>query len=229
MVRLAAVLAQSGDQRESVEQYRAAERLAPNRRDVREALVRQLVRMGEYSGAIEQCEQLAERHAQDADVLRMLGQLYLDAATPADRKEAEAKAIETWKRIAALRPQDPASAVQVAAACRRAAGISDRRSSGWLELSLRSPGEFESTGVSRTQPVGRTGCTRRRACVLLFRRLRDAATHRDLYQRNRPARLDVDVRPFSSSSVLKSSCRHGASITSSCKSPTTATVSSGHS
>lgn len=124
LVRLAAALGRAGKPQDALTRYRAAVKLAPGRRDIREALVRELVRAGQNPEAIAECGELATRNPDAADVLRMLGQLHLDAASPADRKEAELKAIETWKRIAAIRPNDPMLAVQVAEACRHAALLS---------------------------------------------------------------------------------------------------------
>lgn len=134
MVRLAGTFAQAGRQAEAIQRYQAAVKLAPSRRDIREAMIRELVRAGQFPEAIGQCEELAERHPGDVEVLRMLGQLHLDGASVDNRKEAELKAIETWNRIGAIRPQDPTLAVQVAEACRRAAKLPDHQAgfSKWL-------------------------------------------------------------------------------------------------
>jgi tetratricopeptide (TPR) repeat protein len=125
MLRLAATLAQGGKQKEAIDRYEAASRLAPSRRDIREALMRELVRAGRFSDAIHQCTELVTLFPSDAEILRMLGQLQLDGAPPAERREAELRAIETWRQMARIRPNDPTLAVQVAEACRRAARIQE--------------------------------------------------------------------------------------------------------
>jgi tetratricopeptide (TPR) repeat protein len=119
MLQLARGLAQSRQPEEALAQYRAAVKLAPSRRDLREALIGQLVRGRKYQEAIAECQALTEIHPDDVEVLLRLGDLHLQAAYDEDREQAERDAVAVWERIAAIRPDDPALAVQTAEACRR--------------------------------------------------------------------------------------------------------------
>jgi tetratricopeptide (TPR) repeat protein len=121
-------LARSGQAAEAVARYRAALALAPSRRDLREALIGELTRSRQYAEALAECRRLAESLPKDVDVLKRLGQLTLKAAPEAKRAEAETQAVEVWTRIAAIRPDDPVLALEVAEVCRQAAAVS--KSSG---------------------------------------------------------------------------------------------------
>ena len=121
LLQLAGALLQSGKGSEALVRYDEAIKLAPSRRDLREAFIEALVNQGKLPAAVAQCQLLADKHPQDADVLLRLGQLHLHAAPAAERQAAEQKAVEIWKRIAAIRPADAGLALQVAEACRHAA------------------------------------------------------------------------------------------------------------
>jgi tetratricopeptide (TPR) repeat protein len=123
MVRLAATTDRLGDRKAALEQYRAAVKLAPARKDLREAMIAELVRADKLAEALAEAVALAEKNPADIDAWKRVGELSLKAASPADRSKAEAEALEAWRRIAALRPADPALAVQAAELCRQAAGI----------------------------------------------------------------------------------------------------------
>lgn len=138
--------AQSGRRREpeALAVYRKAVRLAPSRREVREALIAELVRQKKLGDAVAECEQLAEKFPTDVDALRKLGDLHLQAARPDGRREAELRALDVWKRIAAIRPQDASLAVQVAEICRRAAQVPGLHSSSTGGKTDLEPGEAEA-------------------------------------------------------------------------------------
>lgn len=121
-IRLAATYSKLDRGKESIEQYRAALKRAPTRRDIRVKLIDELTRRDDLQGAVAESEALVKSQPDDVESIRQLGQLYLRAAGK-NRAAAETKALATWNRIAERRPNDPLSAVQVAELCRRAAGI----------------------------------------------------------------------------------------------------------
>ncbi len=137
LVQSARALRQLGKTVEALARFEQAVRLAPSRRDVREALVDCLVAAGKGAEAIQQCQQLAQQHPQDIDVLLRLGRLQLEVAGAEDRSAAQQRAVEVWKQMAALRPQDANLAVQAAEACRQA-GLAGRFSAA-LEGELSQP------------------------------------------------------------------------------------------
>jgi tetratricopeptide (TPR) repeat protein len=126
MVRLAATTSRLGDRDAALEQYRAAVKLAPTRKDLREAIIDELVRAEKFTDAVGESESLVEKYPTDVQYLRQLGELHIKAATDSNRTEAEARALDVWKSIAAIRPNDASLAVQVAELCRKAAGIGSR-------------------------------------------------------------------------------------------------------
>lgn len=133
MQLLARTLARSRQHDEALATYRKAMKLAPGRRDIREAMIDQFVRAKQFANAIEQCEHLVEQHPTDVELILMLGELHLKAVsgsnhTQGERDEAEVTAAEIWERIATIRPEDANLAVQVAEACRRSARIARRDS-----------------------------------------------------------------------------------------------------
>ncbi|NOX53366.1 MAG: tetratricopeptide repeat protein, partial [Planctomycetes bacterium] len=125
MVRLAAALAQLGQTDAALEQYRSAIKVAPSRADLREKLIDELTRQKDYPAAIDEAQRLVKREPNNVDYLERLGRLYLDSGQP-DPDTAADQALQVWKRIAEVRPEDPLAAVRVAELCREAAGIGSR-------------------------------------------------------------------------------------------------------
>jgi len=120
MVRLGRTLDRQGKPSEAASQLRLAIRVAPNRRDLREALIEGLVRAGKHSEAVREAESLVDKDPTDPDALRLLGQLHLEAGRATDGDGAQRLACEAWKRIADIRSDDAALAVTVAELCRQA-------------------------------------------------------------------------------------------------------------
>lgn len=121
LLQLARALDHTGKRSDALARYGEAVELARNRRDIRESFIEALVSNGKLPEAVAQCQLLADKHPQDPEVLLRLGQLQLAAGMATDLAAAERQAIETWQRVAALRPTEPGLALQVAEACRRAA------------------------------------------------------------------------------------------------------------
>ena len=128
MVRLAATTARLGDLEAALKQYRAAVKLAPTRRDLRETLVSELSRAKRFAEAITESEALLAAYPKDVEIMRELGLLYLRSqpAESVKRDEVETKALAVWKRISDVRPSDPLLAVQVAELCRQTVDIGSR-------------------------------------------------------------------------------------------------------
>ncbi len=85
----------------------------PSRRDLRLALVDQLVQEKKFDEAAAQYEALAKNDPSNPDTLREWGKLILlDAKKPeADRKEA---AGDVWRKLSKAKPNDPVVAAQTA-------------------------------------------------------------------------------------------------------------------
>src|SRR5205823_1571295 len=86
---------------------------APTRRDLRQAMIDQLVYEHKYAEAAAQYEAMDKADPNNPDTLREWGKVLLrDAAKPeAERKQA---AVAVWKRLLDRRPKDPVVAAQVA-------------------------------------------------------------------------------------------------------------------
>ena len=123
LLQLARTLSLWGKHTEACDRYQQAIKLAPSRRDIREALIAELRRDGFFPEALAECELLRAAHPKDVEVLEMLGELHLKAASAEQKHEAQRMAIDVWKQIAAVRPDDANLAIQVAEICRRAARI----------------------------------------------------------------------------------------------------------
>lgn len=121
--QLARAMRTAGQTTEAMEVYRQAIELAPSHDDLRRAFIDVLLDVRELQEAIAQCETLLARSGTDTEILRMLGQLYLKAASEEEQDAAQAKAIETWQRIADARPSDPSAALLAAEACRHSARV----------------------------------------------------------------------------------------------------------
>ncbi len=123
MARLGRTLASQGRAADARKWLDRAIQLAPSRREIRLALIEQLVQDRQFAGAAAQYEELAKREPNNPDVVRDWGRMLLrDASKPeADRKKAAA---EVWRRLA---PADAKDAVAVAQAADlfRQANLSD--------------------------------------------------------------------------------------------------------
>lgn len=119
MARLGRALAGQGRPAEAREWLDKAVKLAPGRRELRLALVEQLVEERKYAEASAQYEAMAKADPNNADILKAWGRLLLnDESTPeAARKQAAAS---VWRRMVDARPGDAATAVQVADLYRQA-------------------------------------------------------------------------------------------------------------
>jgi tetratricopeptide (TPR) repeat protein len=121
LLNLARALQLAGKLDEALDFYRQTIELAPTHAGLRRALVDVLVEARRFDEAVTHCEALLAENPTSIELLRMLGQLYLKAASPQEQAAAQEKAIGTWRRIAELRPEDAAAALQAAEACRHAA------------------------------------------------------------------------------------------------------------
>lgn len=140
LLTLARALSNDGLHEESLAQFRAAIELAPSRRDIREDLIRELERNNQPDAALAECAALVEQIPDDVELLVKLGQLHLQAASADGIVAAERRAAEAWKRIAAIREDDPALALQTAEICRRAA-----RTVRFPKVSADDPPDNDST------------------------------------------------------------------------------------
>jgi tetratricopeptide (TPR) repeat protein len=113
MTRLARILAGIGRAREAQGWLHKALQLAPSRKDLRLALIEQLVTERQYAQAIAQYEILARNDPTNPDIVREWGRLILkDGSIPeAERKSAAAS---VWRRLLDARPKDSLTATQVA-------------------------------------------------------------------------------------------------------------------
>ena len=123
MARLGRTLAGQGRVAEARKWLDEAVKLAPSRRELRLALIEQLVQDRKFAGAAAQYEALAKLEPNNPDVVRDWGRMLLrDTSKPEpDRKEAAAA---VWRRLA---PDDARDAVIVAQAADlfRQAGLAD--------------------------------------------------------------------------------------------------------
>jgi tetratricopeptide (TPR) repeat protein len=119
MSRLGRTLALQGRAAESRAWFEKAVKLAPSRRELRLALVEQLVQDKKIAEAAAQYEALAKADPGNPDTLRDWGRILLrDESKPeADRKKAAAA---VWNKLVQARPKDAATAVQVADLLRQA-------------------------------------------------------------------------------------------------------------
>ena len=113
MGRLARILASLGRTPEAQTWLDKALKLAPSRKDLRLALIEQMLADKQFGRAIEQYELLAKNDPNNPDTLRDWGRLILkDTSKPeAERKKAAAA---VWRRLVEARPKDSLTATQVA-------------------------------------------------------------------------------------------------------------------
>lgn len=118
----------SGDRDAGLQTFRETLKLAPARGDIRQAYIGQLVNGGDLNAALTQCQILARQQPRDPGVILLHGEIHLQAktagdTTPEELAIAQTQAVQIWKAIAELRLEDGALAIQIAEACRDAAGM----------------------------------------------------------------------------------------------------------
>ncbi|MBX6312290.1 MAG: tetratricopeptide repeat protein [Isosphaeraceae bacterium] len=119
MARLGRTLAAQGRVAEAQAWFDKAVKRAPSRKELRLALVEQLVQERKFAEAAAQYEALAKIEPNNPDYIREWGRLLLkDPAKPEAQRKQEAAAI--WRKLIAARPKDAATAVQVADLLRQA-------------------------------------------------------------------------------------------------------------
>ena len=113
MSRLGKALAAQGRLTDARIWYEKAVGLAPTRRDLRLALIEQLLIEKKYAEAAAQYEAIAKADPSNPDAIREWGRVLLrDTSKPeAERKKA---ASSIWRRLVDARPDDPATMVTVA-------------------------------------------------------------------------------------------------------------------
>ncbi|MCI0457665.1 MAG: tetratricopeptide repeat protein, partial [Gemmataceae bacterium] len=123
MTRLARSLATAGRMPESRAWLEKAVQRAPSRRDLRQAMIDQLVTEQKFAEAAVQYEAMDKTDPSNPDTLREWGKVLLrDTAKPEPQRKAAAVAL--WKWLLERRPKDPVAAAQVADLV-RVAGQSD--------------------------------------------------------------------------------------------------------
>ena len=119
LVRLGRTLAGMGRAAEALPWYEKAIKLAPSRRDLRLALISQLVGDQKFAEAARQYEAIDQAEPNNPDTLRDWGALVLrDTTKPAPERKAAAAAI--WRKLLVPKPNDPVTTAQVADLLRQA-------------------------------------------------------------------------------------------------------------
>ena len=119
MARLGRTFAALGRAADAKLWFDKAVKLAPSRKELRLALVDQLVQEKKFTEAAAQYEAMAKADPNNPDILRDWGRLLLkDTGKPeAERKQG---AVAVWRRLLDARPKDAATAVLVADLFRQA-------------------------------------------------------------------------------------------------------------
>ena len=117
--RLARLLASSGRGPESQEWLQKGLKVAPKSKDLRGALISQLIYEQKYPEAIAQYEQLDKHDPNNPDTLREWGRLVLKDTT-LEAPARKARAAEIWRRLTNAKPKDPLVASQVGELFRQA-------------------------------------------------------------------------------------------------------------
>ncbi len=113
MTRLARVLSRQTRAPEAQQWLTKALKLAPSRKELRLALIEQLVDDQRLQDAAAQYAELDKLDSNNPDYLRDWGKLVLrDSSRPKEERHAQAERI--WRRLLAARPTDPLVATQVA-------------------------------------------------------------------------------------------------------------------
>ena len=124
MARLGRTYAQLGRAAESRSWLDKAVKLAPSRRDLRVALIEQLVQEKKVGEASAQYEALAKAEPGNPDIVRDWGRLLLrDMTKPEAARKADAAAV--WKRLAADDVKDAVTIAQAADLFRQAEMVDD--------------------------------------------------------------------------------------------------------
>jgi tetratricopeptide (TPR) repeat protein len=119
MARLARTLANQGRVPEAETWLAKALKLAPSRKELRQAYIDQLLAGGKIHEAIEQYEALVQTDPNNPDYLREWGRLILrDKSRPEGERKRSAQAV--WRRLTDARPKDPVIGAQVADLFRQA-------------------------------------------------------------------------------------------------------------
>ena len=119
IARLGHFLALQGRSAEARQWLDKAVKLAPSRRELRLALVEQLVKQGQMTEAAAQYEALVEREPNNPDTLREWGRLLLKD-TSRSETERKANATKVWQKLADAKKDDAVSIAQVADLFRQA-------------------------------------------------------------------------------------------------------------
>ncbi|WP_373650417.1 DUF1583 domain-containing protein [Schlesneria sp. DSM 10557] len=118
--RLARLLAGMGRTPEAQSWLEKGLKLAPKKKELRNALISQLTYEQKYAEAIAQYEQLDRIEPNNPDTLREWGRLILkDTARDEATRKADAAAV--WRRLTAAKPKDPLITSQVGELFRQAA------------------------------------------------------------------------------------------------------------
>lgn len=119
MARLGRTLALQGRIPESRVWFDKAVKLAPSRKELRLALVEQLVQDKKFAEAGAQYEAMVKNDPNNPDLIREWGRLILKDTTKAE-PERKKSAGAVWRRLLEARPKDPAIATQIADLFRQA-------------------------------------------------------------------------------------------------------------
>ena len=124
LIRLGRTLAGMGRAAEAQPWFEKAVKLAPTRRDLRLALISQLVGEQKFAEAAAQYQALDQSEPNNPDTLRDWGALVLrdTTKTPLDRKAAAAG---IWRKLLVKKPNDPVTTAQVADLLRQADLVDD--------------------------------------------------------------------------------------------------------
>ena len=169
MARLGRTLAGQGRAPEARTWLQRAVKLAPSRRELRLALIDQLVHERKFTEAAAQYEAISQTDPNNPDLVRDWGRLLLKDTT---RPEAERKqaAAAVWGRLLAARPRDAATAAQVADLYRQAGQSAEAIAQYEKAVALApdSPqyreylGEYYHTLEASRRCPGRVACHRGR-------------------------------------------------------------------
>jgi tetratricopeptide (TPR) repeat protein len=122
--RLAKTLTTQGRLPEAKATLEKALPLAPSRRDLRQALIEQLLQEGKSAEAAAQYEALAKSDPNNSDIIRDWGKvLYRDQSKPEAERKAAAVAI--WKKLIEKKPKDPLAHTQLADLLRQSGAADD--------------------------------------------------------------------------------------------------------
>ena len=113
LVRLGRTLAAMGRAAEAQTWFDKAVKLAPSRRDLRLALISQLVQDQKFAEAAKEYQALDQAEPNNPDTLRDWGTLVLRDTTKT-QPERKAGAAQVWRKMLDAKPNDPVTTAQVA-------------------------------------------------------------------------------------------------------------------